>query len=103
MWLDRLTSAHANVGSGERAGSVVVGLGLALAGLTRHRLAGFGLIALGAALVQRGVRGRCPIYGALGIDTANKPNVDDDVLDSVERESLDSFPASDAPSRHSIT
>ena len=68
MLLERLTSRHANVGAGERIASSVAGLGLVLAGFTRHRLVGFTLVGLGAALLQRGIRGRCPIYGALGID-----------------------------------
>ncbi|MEZ0313822.1 MAG: DUF2892 domain-containing protein [Myxococcota bacterium] len=103
MLLDRLTSQHANVGNGERVGSVVAGLGLALAGLTRHWLTGFTLVGIGAALVQRGVRGRCPFYGALGINHHTEARTADEAADPVDQASMDSFPASDSPSRHSIT
>lgn len=103
MWLDRLTSGNANIGNIERAGSAALGLGLAIAGFTRQRFVGFAMVAAGVALMTRGVHGRCPIYGALGIDRHSAPNTDGEAIDAVEQASMDSFPASDAPARSSIT
>lgn len=60
----------ANVGDLERWASLVGGGALALLGLSRGSLGGLGLAALGGALVYRGASGHCPMYGALGVSTA---------------------------------
>jgi uncharacterized membrane protein len=87
-----------NVGDGERAVSTVLGAALLINGVLRpslwHTLLAFG----GAALVQRGLTGRCNLYRSLGIDTATRDRVPQHRLDRVERDSDDSFPASDPPS-----
>jgi uncharacterized membrane protein len=54
----------------ERALSAAAGLGLALAGVRRGRLAGMALTAMGAGLLWRGITGRCQMYAALGLNTA---------------------------------
>ena len=59
-----------NVGETERWLSLIGGGALAVFGLTRGNLAGFGLAALGGALVYRGLTGHCPAYAAVGADTA---------------------------------
>jgi uncharacterized membrane protein len=61
-----------NVGGFERALSAAAGLGLAIAGFRRGRLAGLALTGLGAGLLWRGVTGRCQMYAALGINTAEQ-------------------------------
>lgn len=60
----------ANVGMPERWLSTAGGAALTAVGLWRRGVLGWGLAALGANLVLRGVRGRCPVYRALGINTA---------------------------------
>jgi uncharacterized membrane protein len=60
-----------NVGGTERILSTIGGGALAMAGLRRKGLGGFALAALGAALVHRGATGRCAVYGALGMSTAD--------------------------------
>ncbi len=64
--------SHVNVGDAERWASLLGGGALALFGLTRGSLAGFGLAALGSALAYRGVSGHCNVYGALGVSTAER-------------------------------
>jgi uncharacterized membrane protein len=59
-----------NVGITERVFSVAAGLGLAAAGLKRGRATGLLLSAMGAGLVWRGISGRCQMYAALGLNTA---------------------------------
>ena len=60
-----------NVGDTERWLSLVGGGVLGLFGLTRGNLAGFGLAALGGALIYRGLTGHCSAYAAFGMDTAS--------------------------------
>jgi len=60
-----------NVGDGERLFSVLGGAMLGLYGLSRIRLSGLALAALGGALVYRGLTGHCRVYGGLGIDRAS--------------------------------
>jgi uncharacterized membrane protein len=72
---------------------MIAGGALALYGLTRRSVAGGVLAALGAGLAYRGIGGHCPVYEALGIDTAGG-RIDDG---RVQEASEDSFPASDAP------
>ncbi len=59
-----------NVSDSERMLSLIGGGVLGIFGLTRGNLAGFGLAALGGALIYRGLTGHCAGYAALGIDTA---------------------------------
>jgi uncharacterized membrane protein len=59
-----------NVGPGERAGSVLAGIGLAAYGLVGRPRGRWALAAAGAALVYRGLRGHCHLYDALGISRA---------------------------------
>lgn len=65
-----LDSGYTNVSHPERWLSVVGGTALAAYGLTRRSLAGLALAATGGVLVWRGATGRCMLYGALGISTA---------------------------------
>jgi uncharacterized membrane protein len=59
-----------NVGDVEKWLSLAAGAGLALYGLKRIRKGGWALATLGGMLVQRGVTGHCPVYEALGMNTA---------------------------------
>jgi uncharacterized membrane protein len=59
-----------NVGDGERWASLVGGGLLAAYGLSRRTLGGLTLALAGGSLVYRGATGRCQLYGALGISTA---------------------------------
>ena len=61
-----------NVGSIERAASLVGGGLLAFYGTKRKDLGGALLALVGAALVQRGATGHCPVYEGLGIDTTSE-------------------------------
>lgn len=60
-----------NVGETERMLSSLAGGLLALYGLSRRSLPGLALAGLGGALLARGVRGRDPLYSALGVNTAD--------------------------------
>ena len=59
-----------NVGTVERAASLAGGAALAVYGAKRKDLGGAVLALLGAALVQRGASGHCPVYEGLGLDTS---------------------------------
>ncbi len=61
-----------NVAPGERWLSALAGGALTLHGLNRGGLRGTAMTLLGAGLVYRGVRGHCPVYAAIGIDTADR-------------------------------
>ena len=65
------TARGINVGNAERAVSVLGGAALTLLGLGLIRISGLALTALGGALIYRGVKGHCNVYGALGIDRAS--------------------------------
>ena len=65
------SSPRVNVGSAERWASGMVGGTLALFGLRQRSLAGLAVAAVGAALIDRGVRGHCHVYDALNLDTAH--------------------------------
>ncbi|MEX2219342.1 MAG: SRPBCC family protein [Phycisphaerales bacterium] len=62
-----------NVGGLERALTGGVGAALLVSGLKRRSIFGLLLAAAGGALAYRGVRGVCPAYSALGIDTHREP------------------------------
>jgi uncharacterized membrane protein len=61
---------HANVGSLERWGSVVVGSALVTYGLSRRTKSGAGIAAAGTTLLLRGTTGHCPVYSSIGVSTA---------------------------------
>ncbi len=60
-----------NISNVERWASMAAGAGLALYGIGRRRGSAWALAALGGALLQRGIRGHCDLYQALGINTAS--------------------------------
>jgi len=68
----RQSGNHLNVGSSERIVSVAGGSILALLGAARRDWIGLLIASVGGGLVYRGATGRCPMYGALGIDTADQ-------------------------------
>ena len=61
---------YKNINTIERIASVVGGGALAASGLRKGRAGVVRLIA-GAAMIQRGVSGRCQVYRALGVRTAH--------------------------------
>lgn len=64
--------APVNVAGWERWASIVGGGGMLLAGLaTRRPLVGIITALTGGVFLCRGATGHCPMYGSLGIDTAN--------------------------------
>jgi len=67
------SSACVNVGDGERWASAIGGTLLALYGISgRGVINNLVLPAVGAALVYRGLSGHCHLYGAMGMNTAEK-------------------------------
>ncbi len=66
------TPQSVNLGNGERITSIVVGSGLMAFGLARRTRLGWSLVATGATLLYRGLRGNCAVYRALGINRAGK-------------------------------
>mgnify|MGYP002382325304 CR=1 FL=1 len=59
-----------NIQSAERMFSALGGGVLAALGITKGGIGGLGLALLGGGLVWRGVTGHCPMYKALGLNTA---------------------------------
>jgi uncharacterized membrane protein len=57
-----------NVSDSERLVSGVLGLGLAVAGLTRSGLSRWAFVLAGAALFRRGFTGHCDVYERLDLD-----------------------------------
>ena len=72
-----------NVNGIERALSVVGGGALALYASRRRDWTGLLLGVASGALIERGVSGQCPVYGALGVTTASEGPVR---ADRVERQ-----------------
>lgn len=70
------SSAVVNVGRTERLLSVASGLLLLGWGVYRRGLLGYGAMSIGAALCDRGIRGHCGLYSALGKTTAEPPGED---------------------------
>jgi len=65
--------AATNVSEGERWASTIGGALLALYGVTgRGTFENLVLPAIGGMLIYRGLTGHCHLYGALGVDTAEK-------------------------------
>jgi len=62
----------ANVGEGERLLSAAAGGMLAWLGLHQSGLLGTGLALVGGGLIYRGLSGHCPMYSALGKNSAGK-------------------------------
>ncbi len=60
-----------NVGDTERSLSAIAGGGLLLFGLSRLSLTSLLGIAMGGALLYRGLAGHCSVYEALGMTTAD--------------------------------
>lgn len=69
-----------NVGSNERLISSLAGGALALVGLSRMSAGGFGLAAVGGALLYRGLTGHCHLYGAMGVNTAGNPSPNAEIV-----------------------
>ena len=69
---------HRNVADSERVASVIAGSLLAGVGLSRGNLLGLLAAGIGGGLLVRGASGRCPMYQALGIDTAHVQGEDAD-------------------------
>jgi uncharacterized membrane protein len=67
-----LSESENNVGEPERWASVIVGSALSAYGLKSRSLGGLALAAAGGVLMWRGATGHCPLYGALGISTAEE-------------------------------
>ena len=86
-----------NIGESERFASAILGGMLVLGGLGRRGWAGFGLTAVGAAFIARGVTGSSAVYTGLGF-ASNGTMVDDADDELVNESSEESFPASDPPS-----
>src|SRR5436309_683720 len=61
-----------NVGQLERVASVMIGSLLVARGIKQLSLMGLGVAGLGAALVQRGATGKCPVYKALNVTSAGE-------------------------------
>ena len=88
---------EANIGESERFASAILGGMLVLGGLGRRGWGGFGLAAIGAAFIVRGVTGSSTIYRELGV-SPNGAQVHEAEDELVTEASEESFPASDAPS-----
>ena len=67
---DERVRSGRNINDVEKWLSVAAGTGLALYGLSRRRTPGWLMAALGGMLLQRGATGHCPVYEALGVNTA---------------------------------
>jgi uncharacterized membrane protein len=65
-------SGRINVSAAERWASGLGGGALAAFGLRQRSLAGLAIAGIGAAMVDRAVRGHCGVYSALKIDTAHR-------------------------------
>jgi uncharacterized membrane protein len=61
-----------NVGGKERLVSIASGSVLALFGLERRSIPGLLAAGIGGMMVYRGATGHCPMYDAMGVDTAHE-------------------------------
>jgi uncharacterized membrane protein len=64
--------SYENVGLIERLVSVAAGAVLASFGLGRRSIPGLLAAGMGGMMVYRGATGHCPMYGAMGLDTAHE-------------------------------
>ena len=81
-----------NVGTQERAASVVTGALVALFGMRRGGIAGALMTLAGGGLIMRGVSGHCPGYSALGMNTAETYGYDAHSYDYGGRRATDREP-----------
>ncbi len=63
-----------NLADGERIGSVVLGGGITAASLAREGWTRIALLVVGAALIARGIAGRCLAYEKMGISSRGHRN-----------------------------
>ncbi|MBX6332726.1 MAG: DUF2892 domain-containing protein [Gemmatimonadaceae bacterium] len=68
---ERAPRTEANISNTERWVSVAAGSALAAYGLTQHSWRRIAMAAAGAGLLGRGITRRCPVYRAIGVDTAH--------------------------------
>jgi uncharacterized membrane protein len=61
-----------NLGRSDQAVSIAAGGALAVLGLAKRSGGGIALAGLGAWLIVRGLRRKCPVYDALGVSTAQE-------------------------------
>ena len=88
-----LTGDGLNVGRGERIASIAGGSALILLGLARRSRGGLALAGAGAAMVYRGVGGRCLLYRALGVNRAAGETTEGNLGVKVDRSLLIGEPA----------
>lgn len=72
MGTSNAESGGTNVGRIERWISVLAGTAIAAYGVRRRSVPGMAVAAIGGALLHRGATGRCMVYEALGITTADE-------------------------------
>lgn len=70
-----------NVGSSERAVSIAAGAILAAIGIARKSGPGIATAAVGGLLLLRGMTGKCMMYKALGINTAEEEEAGQDLAE----------------------
>ncbi len=68
-----------NVNDPERWVSAIFGAALSAYGLKKRSIGGLILGSIGGALLWRGATGHCPVYGGLGVSTANASDDDRNV------------------------
>jgi uncharacterized membrane protein len=82
-------SSRHNVGSAERWLSIAAGSALAALGLIRRSPAGLAAALAGGFLVYRGATRRCPVYGSLGVSTAEEDRGEGRMIASVRDVSIE--------------
>ena len=63
-----------NIHEAERVASAIGGGALAILGITKRGIGGWTLALLGGGLAWRSLTGHCPVYEAMGINTASDKN-----------------------------